>query len=104
MDFKGFIRGFIEGKQVLVVLFFGLIGVFAPIGSIYVSALRGQQFFAQFNSTLLMLLTLLVIVFFIIKSFDFLFNKNSKLFLLSLGLLIIILLSFFYNLLIFISL
>lgn len=104
MNVKGFVRGFIEGKQLLLVVFFGLIGFLCPIGSIFVANLRGQQVFVQFNSTVLMLLTLLVIIFFIIKSFDFLFNKNLKYFLITVLFLVLVLLSFFYNLMIFISL
>ncbi|HNV01519.1 MAG TPA: hypothetical protein PKK60_03770 [archaeon] len=103
MDFKGFIRGFIEGKQVLLILFFGLIGFLAPMGSIFVTEIKGQQFFVQFNSTLLMILSLLIMVFFIIKLFDYLFNRDNKYLAITILILLLILFSFLYHLMIFIS-
>lgn len=104
MFLKNFARGFVEQKPLLVVILFGLIGVFAPAGSIFVASLKGNVIFAQFNSTMLMVLPLLVIVFFVIKTFDFLFNRNTKLFIATIIFLLLVLISFILNLITFISL
>jgi glucan phosphoethanolaminetransferase (alkaline phosphatase superfamily) len=103
MFLNNFAKGFIEARPLLMVVFLGIVGFFAPIASIFVTGIKGQQIFVQFNSSMLMVLSLLVIVFFVIKSFDFFFNRNPKLFIISIITLLLIIISFMFNLVVFVS-
>jgi|GEM_PF-5212707 len=90
--------GFVDTKSTILIIVFGLIGFFAPAFSIIIATFPGPQDIAMWNSTMLMVLSLLVIVFLVIKTFGFYFSTHKKLFIVTLILLILSVISFVMNL------
>ncbi len=97
-------KGSGNNTDIYFMLFFGLLGLLAPPFSIIVAALDGRSTISMINSTVIMLLAILIIVFFVIKSFDLFFARKKELFILNLALLLIVLVSFIFNLVVFLTL
>jgi hypothetical protein len=87
-----------------LVIIFGLLGIAAPFLSVFVATFLGKTNVSMFNSTMIMLLSILIIVYQLITSFNNFFNGHKRIFLLGILLLFIDLVSFLFNLTIFIAL
>ncbi|MFA5360950.1 MAG: hypothetical protein WC290_00705, partial [archaeon] len=92
-----------NGGVSLTVLF-GLFGVLAPFASIYIATFMGKSDIAMFNSSMLMFLSVLLMVFLIINSFHNFLNNNKRVFLLGVLFLLFTIVSFVLNLTFFINL
>lgn len=88
----------------LLILIFGVFGVIAPFASIYIATFLGKTDISMFNSTMVMLLSVLLIVFLLINCFGELNSKHYKGFAAGIVFLLISLISFMFNLVIFINL
>ncbi|MGI6589598.1 MAG: hypothetical protein ACOX1V_02950 [Candidatus Iainarchaeum sp.] len=91
------------GGASLTVLF-GLFGVLAPFASIYVATFMGKSDMAMINSSMLMFLSVLLMVFLVINSFHNFLNNNKKVFLIGIIFLLFTIISFIFNLNFFIKL
>jgi hypothetical protein len=89
-------------KDVLVIIF-GVLGIGAPFFSVFVATFLGKTDISVFNSTMLMLLSILIIVYQLIISFNNLFNQRKKMFIIGLIFLLLDLISFLFNLVIFVN-
>lgn len=92
-----------NGGVSLTVLF-GLFGVLAPFASIYVAVFMGKSDIAIFNSSMLMFLSILLMIFLVINSFHNFLNNNKKVFLLGVLFLFVTIISFIFNMSFFIQL
>ncbi|MFA5125890.1 MAG: hypothetical protein WC462_02720 [archaeon] len=92
-----------KGKGTLTVLF-GLFGVIVPFGAVYVATFLGKTDMASFNSTMMMLLSVLLIVFLVINCFSNFNDNHKKIFILGLLFLLLSMISFIWNLIIFVTL
>jgi len=96
-------KGFGAAKTFLMVIIFGIIGTVAPWGSIYVATFKGITDLSRFNSSMLMILSLLVLVLLIIEATSALYNNKVKMLLLCILFAILSLSSFLYNMIIFVT-
>jgi len=90
--------------RVSVTLLFGFLGIIAPIVSVYVATFLGKSDLSVINSSLIMFLSALLIVFLIINCFSNFIKNNKRSFILGLILLLLSIYSFISNMLIFITL
>lgn len=91
------------GRGLLTVLF-GVLGIIAPIGSIQVlKSFGGDSEIASFNSMMILILSVLLLVFLIVDCFTNFNNDDKKLFLVGLFFFLCSLVSFLFNLIIFIN-
>ncbi|MFA5930708.1 MAG: hypothetical protein WC821_00175 [archaeon] len=91
------------GRGLLTILF-GVLGIIAPIGSIQVLiSVGGDSEIASFNSMMILILSVLLLVFLIVDCFTNFNNDNKKLFLVGLFFFLCGLVSFMFNLIIFIN-
>lgn len=93
-----FQKGFAANLNTYLIFIFGILGFLAPPFSIVIATLNGKSTISMLNSTMIMILSLLIIVFFVIKAFDLFFSRKKNLFILNLIFLIIIVLSFLLHL------
>ncbi len=92
-----------SGKASLTILF-GVFGMVAPFVAIYIATFMGKSDIALFNSSMLMFLSVLLMVFLIINSFHNFLENNKKTFLLGVIFLLMAMISFILNLSFFMSL
>lgn len=91
------------GRTFLTV-FFGILGLIAPFGGMFVATFGQKSDLSVFNSTMVMLLSVLLIVFLMINCFNNFNNNNKKMFIIGLILFFLCVVSFLYNLVLFINL
>lgn len=99
-----FQKGFSTSLSAYFVALFGIIGFLAPPFSLVVATFNGKTSISLFNSTMIMVLSVLVIVFLVIKAFDLFFARKKGLFVLDFVLLVLSIFSFLIHLLAFIRL
>jgi len=92
-----------SGKTSLTILF-GIFGVAAPFLSITIATFMGKSDISMINSSLVMFLSVLLMVFLIISSFHNFLENNKKTFLLGIIFLFLTIISFILNLNFFMSL
>jgi len=93
------------GKISMVLVFvFGVIGIFAPFLSIFIATFKGVSDISIFNSTMMLVLSLLVIVFQVVHSFSAFNNNQKRAFVVGVIILFICIISFMLNLAIFVNL
>jgi len=92
-----------KGNGTLTVLF-GLFGIMAPFAAIYVATFLGKSEMASFNSTMIMLLSVLLVVFLVINCFGNFISNHKRIFIVGLLFLLLSMISFIWNLLIFVAL
>ena len=90
-------------KAPIRVAIFGPIGIIAPWLALFLLTYRGVSEISTFNCSMLLMLSMLVVLFLIINSVKA-FNDNQKrVFIFGLALAALSLISFLYNLLVFVS-
>jgi hypothetical protein len=92
-----------SGKASITILF-GVFGIVAPFVSIYIATFMGKSDIAMINSSLLMFLSVLLMVFLIINSFHNFLENNKKTFLVGIIFLLLTIISFILNLTFFMAL
>lgn len=93
-----------SGGKASLTLLFGVFGIAAPFISIYIATFMGKTDMAMINSSMLMFLTVLLMVFLIINSFHNFLENNKKTFLVGVVFLLLTIISFILNLTFFMSL
>jgi hypothetical protein len=83
---------------------FGVANLFVPFGANYVSKFMGKTEIGAFNSNMLMILSLLIIVFLAVSCIGHMNNRNNRFFFLTAIMLVINLIVFVYNFATFITL
>jgi hypothetical protein len=91
-----------SGKSALTIIF-GLLGIIAPFGAIHVATFMGANEISAFNSTMIMILSVLLIIFLVLNAFGNFMANRKKIFIAGLVLICLNLISFIWNLLIFIN-
>jgi len=92
-----------NGKNALTVIF-GLLGTIAPFGAVYIAMYMGATEISAFNSTMVMILSVLLLVFMVLNAFGNFMANRKKIFVIGLILICVDLISFIWNLLIFVNL
>lgn len=90
------------GKGNLTYLF-GVLGILMPFFGVYAAVHLPRGDLVAFNSTMIMILSILLLLFLLVNSFNNFFNRKMKLFAAGIVLLFLSMISFIWNLLIFIT-
>jgi len=85
-------------------IFFGLLSIIAPMVGIHVATFTGKSEMALINSSMIMFLSVLLLVFLLSNAFGNFMTNHKKMFIIDIILLCLGLISFIYNLVIFVSL
>jgi len=85
-------------------ILFGILGIFAPMGGVYVATFAGKTQMAAINSSMIMFLSVLLLVFLVSNAFANFMSNHKKMFILDLFLLCLGLISFIFNLILFVNL
>ncbi|MFA6065166.1 MAG: hypothetical protein WCW44_00450 [archaeon] len=85
-------------------ILFGLLSIVAPIAGVYVATFAGKTDIAVINSSMIMFLSVLLLVFLLSNAFANFMANHKKMFILGIILLCLGLISFIYHLLLFIAL
>ena len=93
-----------SGGSTSLTVLFGLFGIAAPFVAIQIATFMGKSDIALFNSSMLMFLSVLLMLFLIINSFHNFLENNKRTFLLGLIFLFLTAVSFILNLTFFMSL
>lgn len=91
-----------SGKASLTILF-GIFGIVAPFLSIHIATFMGKTDIALFNSSMLMFLSVLLMVFLVINSFHNFLENNKRTFLVGIIFLLLTIVSFILNLTVFMT-
>ncbi|MFA6268510.1 MAG: hypothetical protein WCW13_05220 [archaeon] len=83
---------------------FGFLGIVTPFASIFAATFMGKSDLATINSTMLMVLSILLIVFLVINCFNNFNNNSKKMFIIGIILFFLSIVSFVFNLSIFVAL
>jgi hypothetical protein len=92
-----------SGRASLVILF-GIFGIVAPFASINIATFMGHTDIGMFNSSMLLFLSVLLMVFLVINSFHNFLNNDKKTFIIGILFLLLTMISFIWNLLFFVTL
>jgi len=93
-----------ELPKTLLLFIFGIAGIIAPFGGVYIATFMGKSDVSMFNSMLVMLLSTLLIVFLLINSFVSINEKKYKRFFIGILFLLVNIISFIWNILIYVTL
>ena len=93
-----------SGGGVSLTVLFGLFGIIAPFVSIQIATFLGKSDISLFNSSMIMFLSVLLMIFLIINSFHNFLNNNKKTFFIGVIFLLLTIISFILNLTFFMAL
>ncbi|VVB76033.1 Uncharacterised protein [uncultured archaeon] len=83
---------------------FGVLGMLMPFAGVHAATFLGRSDLANFNSSIIMLLSVLLIVFLVVNAFSNFIDNHKKIFIMEVVLLLLSIASFIYNLAIFVTL
>ena len=88
-------------RSLIMASLMGGTGIIIPFLSIFVATFKGVSEISMFNSIMLMLLSILIILFLIIRSAGSFFDNDSRLFISTVVFIVVNLISLIYNLTVF---
>ena len=91
-------------RSIVMISLIGGIGIIIPFFSIFVATLRGITELSMFNSSTLLILSVLLIIFLITRSASAIFDGNSKLTMFGIVFIVANIISLVYNLTIYLVL
>ncbi len=90
--------------RAVLTFLFGILGILVPFVGVSVATFMGHTDLANFNSSVIMLLAVLLIVFLVINAFSNFIDNHKKIFIIELVMLLLSIGSFIHNLTIFVML
>ena len=91
-------------RSIVMISLIGGVGIIIPFLSIFVATLRGMTELSMFNSSTLLILSVLLIIFLITRSASATFDGNSKLTMFGIVFIVANVISLIYNLTIYLVL